>query len=692
MEKQPKFVEKILFNMIKNLSKSFAYERAFNQVLTYRGYLFSNSGEWYANILAKQLDAKKARKEASKFADEMDFPIPPCEYLTESDVQDAMERLLQCEPHLSEPFPLEKNVVLLGDLLELSEAERLILQMATYGGLTYPYDGILSSVTYATEFDEPGRIYEVMFGLSPAEVKKTLQGFLFNSGLVIPQKRYRNLHSIVPELSDTFSDANISAQSISESIFPSCLTTDLTLDEYPHVEEEIARAETIIQKSLSGGSKGINVMFWGIPGTGKTELTLALAKKNGWDLKVIGDSSKLDMSEKSRAQRLTSLKIAMKLYQNIPNTVLLFDEMEDLFKQDNNATFSKAFINRIIETTPIPIIWTTNSLYDIGSAVLRRMTYNIGFKVPPSSARKKIWQGYTKKYGVDIPESIIDDLALNYDIAPALINNAVKIAKMADLEDQDAISDIVKSLDTLVHYGAKRNFQPVKQGDTPYNTDWVNSKTNITTLTGQLMSAKPNFSLLLYGAPGTGKSEFARHLAHKMGRAVLYKRASDLQSMWVGECEKNIAAMFEEAKREEKFIILDEGDTFLQNRETAQRSWEVSQVNEMLSQIENHTHPFCMTTNMMANLDAAAMRRFVFKMEFKFLRTDQARAIFAAYFGVEAPEKLDKLDCLAPGDFAAVKKRADIIDERDPVALYELLLEELELKPQFQKLSMGFAR
>lgn len=690
---QQTFCEKILLNLVRKLSKSYAYERAFNQLLDYRGYIFRDCGNWSDEVLEKRAAAKKAFKKKSKYSDDYEYPIPPIEYLDEKDINRLISHLEEVKPHLAEPFKFENSVNLFGDLLELGEVEKCILQMSMYVGghhLSYPWDNIFSNITISTEFDEPGRVYELMFGCDESEIRKALQGFLFNSGLLVSTKRIRNLHAVAPELADTFGNMSVDVKDIDQSLFPSCLDTDLTVESYPHVLTEITRAEAIIDRSVKAKTKGINLMLWGLPGTGKTELALAMAKKNGWDLKVIGDSSNQDMTEKSRAQRLTSLKIAMKLYQNSDNVVLLFDEIEDLFKYDANAVFSKAFINRIIETTPVPIIWTTNRLFELGSAVLRRMTYNIGFEVPPSSARKKIWKGYTDKYGVDLSDQIIDELAMNYDIAPALINNAVRIAKLADLSDQEAVADIVKSLDTLVRYGEKRLFKPAEIKDTPYNSDWVNSDINVTDLTEKLLRADPAFSLLLFGAAGTGKSEYARYLAKKMGKRVLFKRASDLQSMWVGMTEKNIAAAFEEAKREEMFLIIDEGDSFLRNRETARASWEVSQVNEMLSQMENHTQPFVLTTNLMADLDPASMRRFVFKMEFKFLRPDQIEGIFEAYYGVKAPKKLLKLDCLAPGDFAAVRKKAKILGETDPNALHDMLLAEAELKPHYRKSNMGF--
>ncbi|UKI42714.1 MAG: ATP-binding protein [Candidatus Melainabacteria bacterium] len=112
--------------------------------------------------------------------------------------------------------------------------------------------------------------------------------------------------------------------------------------------------------------------------------------------------------------------------------------------------------------------------------------------------------------------------------------------------------------------------------------------------------------------PELQKSSYARYLAEQLGIEVLLKRASDLISPYVGETEQNIAAAFSEAKSKKAMLIFDEADTFLQDRNNAVRSWEVAQVNEMLTQMEAAEYPFICTTNLLDTLDEASLRRFTF--------------------------------------------------------------------------------
>ena len=109
----------------------------------------------------------------------------------------------------------------------------------------------------------------------------------------------------------------------------------------------------------------------------------------------------------------------------------------------------------------------------------------------------------------------------------------------------------------------------------------------------------------------------------------MVRQASDLMSKFVGETEQQMAAMFAEAEAEQAVLLLDEADSFLLDRRDAQRSYEISEVNEMLQGMERFRGIFICTTNLMDRLDTAALRRFTFKIRFLPLRPAQREALFA---------------------------------------------------------------
>lgn len=583
-------------------------------------------------------------------------------------------------------------------LLELSPTEEKILDLAVRGReVGYSTTSLFHNIEY--KFSNIVETYSSMLGISKTDVSAALEGILFQGGILVKDNSdIKGLYGVSDDISPLFTYNSLSLDDLDKILFPNMIKSTLSMKDYKHLKDESLRCEKLINNNISARKKNksapsTNIMFWGEAGCGKTELAIAMAKKNKWDIKVIGDISPQNMTEKSRMARLASLKMATKIFKNKPNVVLLFDEIEDLFKEDAHATFSKAFINRIIETSEVPIIWTSNSLYGLGQPVLRRMLYNIQFSIPNDEIRKNIWKKYAKDVGLNISKKSIDFVSVNYSLSPALIRNAANVAKSAfdnKKVSDDELIEIVGSLHTLINYGEYTKVKKKDSTEFPYDLSCVNTESDLEVLTSQLVNAKDaGFSLCLYGAPGTGKSEFGKYIAKKMNKKILLKRASDLQSPWVGVCEKNIAEAFAEASATNKILLIDEGDSFLYDRKKSKASWEISQVNEMLSQMESTDHPFILTTNLMRDIDEAALRRFTFKMEFSYMSGDQSVRLFKKFFGAKPDTRIRKNPMLAPGDFANVKRQCDILNITDASVIADMLIAETKLKST-RKSKIGF--
>ena len=160
--------------------------------------------------------------------------------------------------------------------------------------------------------------------------------------------------------------------------------------------------------------------------------------------------------------------------------------------------------------------------------------------------------------------------------------------------------------------------------------------------------------------------------------------------MWVGESEKAIALAFEEAADLRAFLIIDEADSLLRDRTLATFSWEVTQVNEMLTQMERHAFPFACTTNALDLLDCATSRRFLFKERFLSITPPQIQLAYRRVFRRNAPPSLLDLNGLTPGDFAVVARKAAALVEHDQRQLEVWLHEEVEAKPDISRRRIGF--
>ena len=167
--------------------------------------------------------------------------------------------------------------------------------------------------------------------------------------------------------------------------------------------------------------------------------------------------------------------------------------------------------------------------------------------------------------------------------------------------------------------------------------------------------------------------------------------------MWVGGTEKNIAECFQQAETEGAILLIDEIEGFLQDRREARHSWEVTGVNEMLTQMESFAGIFIASTNLVDNLDQASLRRFDLKIKFDFLRSGQSQALLESYcntLNLNTPNntlaaRLGRLNNLTQGDFAAVMRRHRFNPVCSAADIVAALEEECCLKENFKR-PIGF--
>lgn len=473
------------------------------------------------------------------------------------------------------------------------------------------------------------------------------------------------------------------SQEIKTLLFGKSSKPTLSLNDFMYVQDDFDHIKKVLEYALTKKKSGINILIYGTPGTGKTQLSMLLADTLGAALY----SQKENVNEKD--QRVKYYQLAQTILSSEPNSIFLFDEAEDAFCVGNssNDNNSKLYYNQMLEKNKTPTIWITNNIGIMDSAYLRRFKYAFEMKKPPKKVKKGIWNNICKKHGVRLPEKELDYYVKNFDVTPSFFDSAIESAKI--VKSKDAVK---KTLFSLIRATTGRNH--IIKADTesiPFDPRLINTDMDLAALTEKILkTGKERFSMCLFGVPGTGKSYFARYLAEQLNMEVEHKKASDIISKWVGETEQNIASAFEEAKDDRRLLIFDEADSFLRSRELAERSWEVSQVNEMLTQMESHPYPFICTTNLMKDMDAASLRRFTFKVKYDFMKQNQVNLAFKTFFGIEInPDKHNHLTKLTPGDFAVVKTKLEFMGDTSVKEILELLESEQSAKG-YKASKMGF--
>ncbi|WP_260581292.1 AAA family ATPase [Sphingopyxis sp. PET50] len=479
-------------------------------------------------------------------------------------------------------------------------------------------------------------------------------------------------------------------ESLLDGLLGSRQTARHGLEDFPAQRGDADLAIALLRGAIAHSARGINILIHGPPGTGKTELARTLAAAVGEPLHGVGEAD-TDGDEPTRHERVAALRLALRTLEKRGRALLLFDEMEDLLGDARiegdgrvrHRAGSKLFVNRLLEDNVVPVIWTSNAVADVDPAILRRFSLSIRMDFPGVAHSPAMLERVSAEESVAVDPALAA-LAASAPETASLFRVAARAAALAG--DAASASRFAGSVLGTLH-GREVAPRPPRA----FDETLLCADADLPALFGALAraDAPADFSLLLTGPPGTGKTEAVQALARRLGWPLHVKRASDLMSKWVGETEQRIARAFAEAKRQGAMLFFDEVDSLLADRQGASQSWEVSRVNELLTWMEDHPLPFAAATNHAAKLDPASARRFVFKVEMRPLDTARARRAFGHFFGRAAPEALDRLSGLTLGDFAVVARQARFTGAASDAALVERLRRERAARPAMPQ-PMGF--
>ncbi|MBC7548884.1 MAG: AAA family ATPase [Polaromonas sp.] len=641
---------------------------------------------------------------------------------------------------------VEKNIDALANLLQLNRAERALL---LYGTLAR-YQRDLRALLVEFKVNNAPEAYAAIADVAGVEAPEVAEALRAGSRL----ERIGMVENLISEHNITdLADL----MKVSEKLPPVLMReyrdtselmavftrpaarSSLGLADFAFASEDADVLVSLLRHAVAGKAQGVNVLLYGPPGTGKTELAKVVAQAAGLDLFEVEYADR-DGNSLSGRDRYRSLQIAQVFLKGSTHSALLFDEVEDVFppisseaaqlmarSEQLSAPVSssvngKAWVNQILESNTVPTLWVTNRIEQIDPAFRRRFAYHLELRSPPPGAR----EGVVRKTleGVQVSDAFVARLTARKGLTPAQIRTAVRFARLAsapqDTTDAQLDADGLKAVlaggrPALMESLIERQ---LKNADMALgNKASVKGRPSVTTYDLAMLNVESRFevprivealknrghgTLCFYGPPGTGKTALAEHIATALDLPLIIKQASDLIRKYVGETEQNMAAMFKEAELEKAVLLLDEADSFLQDRRGAQRTYEVTEVNEMLQGMERHNGIFICTTNVLESLDQAVLRRFTFKIKFLPLTSPQREAMLvtealagdAALLTDGLRTRLKKLVQICPGDFAAVKRQADILAATFTADEFMSQLEaEHRIKPEVREArGMGFVQ
>lgn len=599
---------------------------------------------------------------------------------------------------------LGRNVAALGAMLNLSDAECRVLEFAIilHGDcMLRDAAGLLGSLST----DEMHRNLARILDMPEQQIREALKkgGTLQQCGLVGIDQGVYDMHGKIDLLMDNICGDILNTDMAPQTMFADILAPadapQLCLRDYDHHRRHLELLVPYLRHAIKQRKRGVNIFIYGPPGTGKTQLVRALARHLRSPLYEVTCADR-EGDSISGARRLQAHRLAQHLLGKGRN-LLLFDEAEDAINvvgmgalaamfgmPSRGATINKAWMNRALEENQVPTLWVSNSC-KMDPAFARRFRYCMEMAAPPIGKRRQI---IAKACDGLLPGAHLERLAESADLSPALVRQTADMVRT--VQGRLGADASARAFDRVINSHLKmQKCKEIKRRDPnrlpgTYDPAVINADSDPMRIADGLVAARSG-RLCLYGPPGTGKTAFGRWLAGRLQVPIMVRRASDIMDKYVGQTERNLAEVFAEAERDGALLLMDEVDSFLQDRRKAQRSWEVTQVNEMLTQMESFPGVFIASTNLVDGLDQASLRRFDLKMRFDYLRPQQAWSLFRSHcrqLGLSLagdsglrPE-LERIANLTPGDFAAVERQHRFRQLQSARELLRALVQECDMK------------
>lgn len=138
-------------------------------------------------------------------------------------------------------------------------------------------------------------------------------------------------------------------------------------------------------------------------------------------------------------------------------------------------------------------------------------------------------------------------------------------------------------------------------------------------------------SVLMSGPPGTGKTMTAQVLASRLGLELYKIDLSQIVDKYIGETEKRLKTVFDQAEKSNMVLFFDEADVLLGKRgevKEAKDKYANTEVAYLLQRMEEYQGIVLMATNLAGNMDSAFFRRFRYHLVFSFPNEEMRRRLW----------------------------------------------------------------
>lgn len=403
--------------------------------------------------------------------------------------------------------------------------------------------------------------------------------------------------------------------------------------------------------------RGTVILFSGPPGTGKTMLAHALAKASGHRLMLVDCRKVLNNSHcNTFEENLRRVFQESRLQCAIP----FFDEADEMFADRRTNGIMPTLLRELERLDDICIL-ATNRRQVLDEALDRRVLYKLDFDIPSAEQREVIWRTLLPKR-LPLREDVdVKTLAEEFEFSGGYIKNAVLAAvntvsqrleterrvNMADLRaaaalqrqnrlnaHTDQVVPHVGLSDVIVDADTRRQLDGLLRAVRMRSTVFATWGFGKSTANGRGIAA------LFSGPSGTGKTLTAEAIARELGRTLYPVCLDRVISAYVGETEKNLAAVFTAARDNTAVLFFDEADALFGGR-LGNGGHHVRYLNQqtdlLLTQLERFEGLVLLASNRPETFDTAFARRIRYHVRFQLPDRETRLLLWRKLIPADAP-------------------------------------------------------
>lgn len=333
--------------------------------------------------------------------------------------------------------------------------------------------------------------------------------------------------------------------------------------------------------------------------------------------------------------------------------VLLFDDLAGAFAEGGVPTELAAGVLAGLADHAGVVVFTAHEASEAGPALLARVHVRVELPAPDAPARRLLWErALAGRLALD--GATLDTLARRYELSGARVQTAtLAAARLAGGEptletvEQAAQMQLRRGAGPEVPAAGRLGLADLIAPDevrAQVGAVLAACRSRARVLGewgfGRRFSRGLGISALFHGQPGTGKTLAAEILASELGLALHRVNVAQVIDKYVGETEKNLVRIFQEARSEGSLLLFDEADALFSSRvqvEHSQDRFANLEINLLLQLVESFEGICVLTTNLPQGIDQAFERRIRYRVAFPFPDASLRGAIWRHLVPSETP-------------------------------------------------------